>query len=145
MSDYSEYDQFLNDAAKDDRLGRQTMMVTEVVEDQWPSGDKRLKVKGLLTTGGNAKVDITFSELPSKATIDAESATWSRGKKQGIAQAINFRKALAKIGKSPEKLAVGDEIGVEIVKNKEGWLRVAAILGAPASPSSAHKDPIPGF
>lgn len=144
-SDFSAYDDFLKETDRDNRIGKHHVMVSSAVADTWPSGDPRIKVVVNLTTAGNAKADITFSELPSPETVKAESAGWDQGKRKAIAGGIQMRKALAAhYGKTPETLAVGDEFDVQTgasKKNTDGsyFVRVVAIL-----PPGAAKGAVPG-
>lgn len=141
-TDFSQYDQFLKDAERDDRLGRQTMAVTQVTPGSWPSGEAYTQVDGVLTTAGNAMVNFRLSGLPSAEKMAAASGDSKM--KRALAQTINMHKALAKLGKKAEALRPGDEFGVEIVKNKEGYIRVAMIMG-PSVPSDVSRDNVPGF
>jgi hypothetical protein len=138
--DFSAYDGFLKEAEKDDRLGKQTMVVTSAVQGAWPSGDPYTEVNGLLSTAGNAKINVRISAIPDLSQLVGLDGS----KKKAIAQTINFHKQLAKLGKRAEQLAVGDELGVEVVKNKEGYLRIAA-FSAPSVPGDAARDNVPGF
>jgi hypothetical protein len=138
--DFSQYDQFLKDAERDDRIGRQTMTITEVHQGAWPSGDPYTEVNGLLATAGNAKINVRISAMPDPSSLVGLEGT----KKRAIAQTINFHKQLAKLGKRADQLAAGDELGVEVVKNRDGYLRIAAFM-APTVPGSAARDPVPGF
>lgn len=127
--DYSEYDGFLADAEKDDRVGDQDLMVSEVIEDTWASGDPRVKVKGTLLTAGQAKCDFTWSPPPPASVLKEQMATMERGKKKGIASSIELAKKLSLwYGKRVTDLKAGDVVRVKCVKNKEGFIRVVAIL-----------------
>lgn len=126
---WSDYDGFLADAEKDDRVGDQDFMVAEVIEDTWQSGDPRFKVKGTLLTAGQAKCDFTWSPPPPASVLKEQMATMERGKKKGIASSIELAKKLALwYGKKVADLRAGDVVRVKCVKNKEGFIRVVAIL-----------------
>lgn len=150
MTEWGEYDAFLRDADADNRVGDQDFLITSIDESTWPSGDKFIKVKGQLVTAGGAKADFNLNPLPTKDEL-AQASTWETGKKRGVAQGIGFHKSLEKFyQKSAETLEVGDELRVKCVKNKEGFIRIAAILdpnikAAPGAASGAgvKKSEIP--
>lgn len=126
---WSQYDDFTADAAKDDRVGDQDFMVSEVVEDTWQSGDPRVKVRGVLLTAGQAKCDFTWSPPPPASILKEQMATMERGKKRGIAGNIELAKKLALwYGKAVTDLKAGDVVRVKCVKNKDGFIRVVAVL-----------------
>jgi hypothetical protein len=134
-TNWSDYDDFLNEAGKDDRIGPQTFLVSEVIHDTWPSGDPRMKFRGVLSSAGNAKADLTVSPPPSPAVLKAEGATYESGKKRAIATTINLYKQLAQFySKSPDNIKEGDEYKVQIVRTKRnedgtgGFLRIVAFL-----------------
>lgn len=123
------YDELIKDAERDDRVGDHSFLVTEVVRDQWPSGDPRLKVKGTLVTAGNAKADWTFSPPPPPDVVAAQKGTMERGMKMAIANSITMAKQLAQhYGVSPGKIKQGDEFKIKTAKNKEGFVRIIAFL-----------------
>ena len=136
MTDFEQYKQFLADADRDDRVGDQDAVIVAIEEGAWPSGDAYKRVRLNLTTAGGAKADFNINPLPSAEEI-AASGSWETGRKRGVAQGINMHKAIEKFyGKSADELAVGDTIRIKCVKNKEGFIRVAAILD-PAAKSEA--------
>ena len=141
MSDqFDAYDDFLKEADKDDRVGHHKAIVVNREDRIWPSGDPFTKVVIELLTANRAKADFNIQPLPTPEQIKAESGTWTTGKKKAIAAAISLQKNLLRYyGKKADDLKVGDEIAVNIVKNKEGFCRVAAILpptGAEGKPKS---------
>ena len=139
------YAELESEANRDDRLGDQTFLVSEVRHETWPSGDPRIKVLGTLLTARNAKCDLTVSPPPAPEIVKELMPTWEPAKKKGIAATIAIYRDMSKhYGKTPETLAPGDEINVKIVKNKEGFIRVAAIL--PPGDLAAKADAnMPGF
>ena len=139
------YAELESEAQRDNRLGDQTFMVTEVRQEQWPSGDPRIKVLGVLTTANNAKCDLTVSPPPAPEVVKDLMPTWEPAKKKAIAATIAIYRDMSKhYAKTPETLAAGDEVNVKIVKNKEGYIRVAAIL--PPGDLAAKADAsMPGF
>jgi hypothetical protein len=126
----NEWDAFLSDAEKDTRVGKHEFCVTSVVQDSWPSGDARFKIKGTLLTAGNAKCDMTMSAMP---TLEAAQAETDPKRKRGIALSVRNHLALQKYGKTIEQVAEGDVFRVETGKDKEGFVRVMRILGAEES------------
>ena len=141
----SAYSELESEAARDDRIGDQTFMVTEVRNETWPSGDPRIKVMGILTTARSSKCDLTVSPPPAPEVVKEMMPTWESSKKKGIAATIAiYRNMFKHYGKTPETLAQGDEFNVKIAKNKDGFIRVIAILppGEVASKSTAD---VPGF
>jgi hypothetical protein len=128
MTDYEIYKEFLAEADRDDRVGDNDFTVTAKEDGTWPSGDTYTRIRGQLTTAGGAKADFNMNPLPTPEQL-AGAASWETGKKRGVAQGINMHKALEKFyGKTVETLEIGDEIRVKCVKNKEGFIRIAAIL-----------------
>jgi len=131
------YAELASEAAKDDRVGDHTFLVTERREEQWPSGDPRIKVLGVLTTARSAKAPEVVKEM---------MGTWEPNKKRAISATISLYAAMQKhYGKTPETLDVGDEINVKTAKNKDGFIRVVAIL--PPGPVGDEKADanMPGF
>jgi hypothetical protein len=139
------YAELESEAAKDNRLGHQTFMVTEVRNETWPSGDPRIKVLGILTTANSAKCDLTVSPPPAPEVVKDLMATWEPAKKKAISQTITIYREMSKhYGKTPETLIAGDEINVNVVKNKEGFIRIASVL--PPGDLAAKADAsMPGF
>lgn len=137
-ADYSssDYDDFLKDAERDDRIGTHDWLVSKVTHDFWPSGDPRIKIVGVLLTASGQnkpKADLTISPPPPASVIQAESRNWDGGKKKAIAQAITMYRKLAEYYQtSPEKIQEGDVFRVETAKTarKEdgtgGFVRVVA-------------------
>lgn len=139
MSDYDFddpiYAQLQKEAAQDNRVGDHEFMVTDSVQDTWPDGQPRVKVRGVLTTANNAKADLTLSPPPSPEEVKSTIGTWSPGKKRAIAQSVTMHKALASWYKTtPEKISEGDTFKVKTVLTKRnadgtgGFVRVVAFL-----------------
>ena len=133
--DYSEYDDVMGDLERDNRVGDHDFMVSELIIDTWPSGDPRMKAKGVLLTAGQAKCDLQWSPPPPASVVKSQMASWDGGKRKAIAQAVNIAKKLADFyGKKFEDLKAGDILRVKTVKTrvdangKGGFIRVAAIL-----------------
>jgi hypothetical protein len=135
-TDSPAYDDLIKDAERDDAIGAQEFLVSEVINDEWPSGDPRLKLKGNLTSvGSNPKADLTISPPPPPDVLKAESATYEQGKKRAIANTINLYKQLGQhYGKSPQQIREGDTFKVQVVRTKRnpdntgGFLRIVAFL-----------------
>lgn len=124
--DDSAYDDFL----KDDRLGHQDFMVGSIEEGEFPNtGDPYKRLKGVLTSANNAKIDYTFGSVPPPDRIKEESKTWSEEKSKAVKSTIaQGRQLIQHYGKSPDDVAVGDVFRVNVVKNKEGYVRIVAFL-----------------
>lgn len=132
--DFSAYDAFLKEV---DGTGKQTFQVVDVSEGVFPnSGDPYTKVSGVLVSAGSIKVNLTLGSLPDIADKDA----WDASKRRAVAQTINMYKDLAKIGKTPADIVPGDELLVEVVKNKEGFHRIVKVLGVPGAGVSKRSD-----
>lgn len=143
--DDAAYRELEAEAAKDNRVGDHLFVVTDVIHDTWQSGDPRCKIKGILTTAGSAKADFTLSPPPSPEEVRKEMPTWDTAKKKAIAASVSMHKALAKLGKNIDGLGAGDEFGVKTAKNKDGFIRVVAILDPAAvkAKGTAKADHIP--
>lgn len=134
-TNWDDYNEFLKDADKDNRVGDHEAAITSITDDTWPSGDPRKKVMFSLTTANNALADLTISDLPDPETLKAESANYDHSKKRGIASGITIRKQLEQhYGKSADDLAEGDKFKVKTAKTrvdaegKGGFIRVIAFL-----------------
>lgn len=127
---YSAYDDFLTDAAKDDRVGPHELLVNEVLEGVWEaSGDEYREIKGVLVTAGNADINFRLSPLPDPAELAERKPFMDRGKKQAIARSITMHKQLGQhYGKTHEEIQAGDRLKVEVVKNKDGFVRIVSFL-----------------
>lgn len=135
MPNWEDYNDFLKDAEKDNRVGDHEAVISSIVDDTWPSGDLRKKVMFSLSTANNATADLTISELPDPETLKLEGAGYDNAKKRGIASGITIRKQLEQhYGKSPDDLAEGDSFKVKTAKTrvdaegKGGFIRVIAFL-----------------
>jgi hypothetical protein len=102
------YDQLLQEAAVDNRLGDHDAIVSKVVVDTWDDGRPRQKVTFTLLTANNAKADLTLSELPTPEQIVAQKDNWDAGRKRGIANSIAIYRQLAQhygVGRTPVGVA----------------------------------------
>lgn len=133
------YTDLVADAAKDDRVGDQDFLVTEIKDGEWDAkygGGPFREFKGVLTSANNAKVNLTWSPPPSPAVVAEQSASWDRRKKQGVASSISIARQLGEhYAKNPSTVKVGDNFRVKIVKTrrdestgKGGFLRIAAFV-----------------
>ena len=141
MSKWSEYDGFLEDAAKDDRVGDHNFLVESVAEEAWPSGDPRFKIRGVLTTAGDSACDLTWSPPPPASVLSGDGM--ERGKKRAIAMAINIAKSVENhYGKAITQLKQGDVLRVKTAKTKieadgrGGYIRIIAVLAPAANDTS---------
>lgn len=144
--DYSDdaYSELEKEAKKDDRVGDHVMMVTKTEVGTFPkTGDNYLKIRGVLTSAFNTKVDITFGSIPSPEEVKRDKGTWEPSKKKAIASTISMVKALAGYGKKPDTVSEGDTLNVKTVKNREGFIRVVAILAPGAATKAADDSSIP--
>ncbi len=138
--DDAAYRELEAEAAKDDRIGDHRFMVVKVTHDTWASGDPRTKVVGNLLTAHNAKADFTLSPLPSPEVVKAEKSTWDSTKKRAIAMSVSMHRALAAYGLTRETISEGAELNVKTAKNKEGFVRVVAILPKDGKVNKASTD-----
>lgn len=146
---YQGYDDFLVEADKDDRVGEHDFLVQQVIQDTWPSGDPRFKVKGQLMTANGASADFTLSPVPPPDVVRSQKASWKADKKKAIASAIRMHKALSEYyGASVDTLKEGDILRVVTVKTKRdkttgkgGFIRVAAIVAKGTSTAAASTVP----
>lgn len=140
----ADYDKFIADADKDDRLGDQDFMVTEKIRGTFPnSGDPYLKLNGVLQSANNAKFNITFGAVPRDlSTVPAEH-------KRGASLTIRLVRELSEgYGVPPGVVEEGTVIRVKVDKDKvdkntgKYYLRAVKILpksevGKPAGIASA--------
>ncbi len=138
MSEFNDgYDGFMDDATRDDRIGKHKAMVSNVTQSVWAARDGQpeqpyTKVAFRLVQGGT--VDLTWSPPPEPPPTKEELAGWTRGRKMGVANAVNLRRQLAKhYGKTIGELREGDSVAVEVrgVKSKKDgnvYPRVVAFL-----------------
>lgn len=141
----SAYDEILNDAAVDNRVGDHDAVVVNVVNDKWKSGDDRTKLKFILKTANDAKADLTWSPPPPPEVYAAEKASWDRAKLQGVASGITIaRQVLEHYGTLPNRIKEGDRFRVKTVKTKRdadgtgGFIRVIAFLPKDAGTGDAN-------
>lgn len=136
------YDDLADEAARDNRVGKQLFMVTNVQDDKWPkSGDAFKRVSGVLTTAGNAKCEMTFSQPISPEEMKAERANWDQRKIKAIANSRAMVQSLIEhYGVNPGQIKQGDVFGVNVVKNKEGFVRIVAIVPLDAVKADKEAD-----
>lgn len=135
----SAYDEILNDAKVDNRVGDHEAVVVKAVNDNWKSGDARTKLQFVLKTANDAKADLTWSPPPPPEVYAAEKASWDRAKLQGVASGLTIgRQLLEHYGTLPHKVKEGDRFRVKTAKNKEGFIRVIAFLPKDAAVGNAN-------
>jgi len=126
------YDDLADEAAKDDRVGKQKFMVIDTQDDRWDAkygGGAFRRVSGILVTARKAKVEILFNEPLSADVVKAEKAGWDQMKVKAVANSRAMVKQLIEhYGVNPSELKPGDSFAVNIVKNKKGFIRIVAIL-----------------
>ncbi len=146
------YKQLEKEASTDNRVGEHDFLVTETTEDTWPSGDPRIKIRGMLVTANGAKADMTLSPPPSPEEIKATIDTWSSAKKKGVAGAVTMYKSLEKFyATTPDKISQGDTFRVKTVLTKRnadgtgGFVRVVAFLDPTKAAKTSNKvaDSVP--
>lgn len=138
-TDYTsaDYDEFLKDAEKDDRIGDHDWLVSRVTHDFWQSGDPRIKIQGtLLTAGGQTKpkADLTVTPPPTPDWLKENASKLDTGMKKAIAGNVNIYRQLAThYGTTPEKITEGDVFRVKVIVTKknategsQGFARVVA-------------------
>lgn len=149
------YDEFLKDAAIDNRVGKHNAIVSKVEDGTWPSGDPRRKIQFSLLTAGNSKADLTWSPPPpleELMKLKASQAKEDVSKKKAIAAAISVARQCAQhYGKAVTDIREGDQFRVETVKTRRdketgtgGFIRVVALL-APQDSNGASPSSGPGF
>ena len=147
--DYNDdaYDQLIKETQIDNRVGNHLFLVTNVINDYWPSGDERCKIRGQLQTANNAKADLTISPPPSPEVVKAESKSWEDGKKKAIAQTISlYRQLRENYAKDPTEIQEGDVYAVKTVKTRVkedgsgGFIRIAAFLSRNRISAEAQAD-----
>lgn len=146
--DYTDaaYDDLIKDAERDDRVGEHEFLVTGVLHDFWPSGDPRVKIRGLLLTANSAKADLTISPPPSPEEVKADMANWDSRKKRAIAGVITIYRSLAThYQTTPERITEGQTFRVRTVKTKVGpdgkggFIRIVVFLPKTA-PTTAQEE-----
>lgn len=135
--DDDAYGDLEKESKRDDAIGQHDWLVTSVVQDYWPSGDKRYKIVGQLidVSGQNKpKADLTWSPPPAPEVVKAEMSTWDQGKKRAISQSVTLAKKCREYyGKGIPQIAEGDVMRVETARSKSnepgrlGFLRIVAI------------------
>ena len=129
-TNWNDYDDFVNDAARDDRVGPQEFLISSVTDGVWEkSGEPFRELTGVLTSANNASFDFRISPVPPPDVLAAQKATMDSAKKKAIASSITMHKTLAQhYGKAYDEIKSGDRFKVEIVKNKQGFVRAVAFL-----------------
>jgi hypothetical protein len=144
-TDWKDYD--FNDLDRDTKVGKHDFEVTEVVLGAWPDGRERYTFRGVLTTAGMAKTDLTLSPPDAAEVIKSEP-----DEKRRMAMLINARnvKRLEDAGFTLETLKEGDALHVRTARDKPregydvGFVRVREVLGKAKNAEAADKS-MPGF
>lgn len=150
------WDDFLADAERDDRMGKHVALVKSRTDGIWPPKDgypesAYTKFALVLTTASNADLEMTYSKPPDEPPTKEELATWTKGRKLGVANAVSLRRQLAQFyGKTFSDLRDGDKVGVKVEgrkSKKDGrvYPRVVAFipLNEASGPEKASTDDIP--
>jgi hypothetical protein len=123
MTDFQDgYDDFLNEASKDDRIGKHKAMVLSVTQGSWPAKDgqpERSYHKVDFRLANGSKIDMRWSEPPNPAPSKEEMRAMDRGRAQSIVNAVSLRRQLIQhFGKTIPDLKEGDEVGLLIEPQK---------------------------
>lgn len=157
MFEDAAYAELLEDAAKDDRVGPQTFMVTERIPGFWDAqygGGPRLELKGVLVSASNSKVSLTISPPPTPAEAREIKETGDRAAKQRAVKALSIARQLAEHYQVlADNIQIGDSFRVNInktkidpVTGKGGYLNIVAFLPKDAATNgSAPSSSGPGF
>jgi hypothetical protein len=144
-TDWKDYD--FNDLDRDTKVGKHDFEVTEVILGAWPDGRERYTFRGVLTTAGMAKTDLTLSPPDSAEAIKSEPE-----EKRRMAMLINARnvKRLEEAGFTLDGIKEGDALYVRTGRDKPrdgydvGFVRVREVLGKARNAEGADKS-MPGF
>jgi len=144
-TDWKDYD--FNDLDRDTKVGKHDFEVTEVVLGAWPDGRERYTIRGVLTTAGMAKTDLTLSPPDPAEAIKSEP-----DEKRRMAMLINARnvKRLEEAGFTLDGIKEGDALHVRTGRDKPregydvGFVRVREVLGKAKNAEGADKS-MPGF
>lgn len=150
------WDGFLADAEKEDRMGKHKALVRSITDDKWEAKNgypetPYKKIALVLTTASNADIDMTYVEPPAQPPTKEELATWTKGRKLGVANAVSLRRQLIQYyGKNVADLREGDVVAVKVEgrkSKKDGRIypRVVAFipLGEATSGEAKPADDIP--
>lgn len=151
--DDAAYDELIKESEIDNRVGEGNAIITKITDDLWPSGDKRRKVLFSLLFAGNAKADLTVSDLPSPKQVREEKSTWDANKKRAIANSVALYRQFAQFySVNPMSgLQEGQQYRVKTVKTKVnpdksgGFIRIIAVLDPKTEAGSAPAAGGPGF
>lgn len=156
--DNAAYDELLNEAKVDHRVGDHDFLVSQTISDTWESGDPRFKANGTLLTARNAKADLTWSPPPPADVVAAELArakknepgAWEPGKIKAIANSISIAKQCAQhYGIMPNQLREGAVYRVKTVKTRTekdgtgGFIRIIAFLPPKSANGTAEGEAQP--
>lgn len=135
--------------SQDSRLGDQDFLITEKVLDTWDDGRPRFKAKGVLASANNARFDITWSPIPTDFGDEiarrkaGQPPTWEDKKFKSVTANAKFERRMRELYgfSSPTDITEGTIIRVKVVKNKKGYLALAALL--PKGGAAASTAPVP--
>jgi hypothetical protein len=138
VTDFNDgYDDFLNEAAKDDRVGKHRGVVIALSDGTWESKNGEAprpytNVSFKLTSG--SEIDLRWTVPPDPPPTKDEMAAMDKGIRMGIVNSVTLRRQLAQhFGKSFQNLKEGDEVGmlIELQKSKKdgkSYPRVRAFI-----------------
>lgn len=140
MTEFNDgYDDFLNEAGKDDRVGKHRVIVTKIGDGEYEgrNGDAAKPYKEIkFKMSSGSEIDLRWVKPPDVAPSKELLKLMDRAVSQGIVQSVTLRRQLAQhFGKSFENLHEGDAlaINVELRKSKKDgkyYPRVVAFIPA---------------
>ena len=144
MTDWSQYDSFLKEAEKDDRIGLHKFMVESAGVKKWEKNGQSgqlFAVKGVLLTANKASADFTIPD--HDPTLEELAKAKAEGKSKGIGFSMNLARSLEeKYNITRENIKAGDEFYVETYKQKDGgFIRVNRIVEASLAEARLAKEP----
>jgi hypothetical protein len=129
-----EVNRILADLDRDDREGTHVAEVAEVSKGTWApeyGGGGYTSVDLLLTTARGVKFNTRFNDdIPTLAEYEAQKGTMGLGKMKGLGNSLRCRMNLLSMYQvaDPAKLTRGFKLGVVIVKDKQGFPRLANVV-----------------
>lgn len=115
------FDEFIEAAERDDRLGQQRAVVNgPVVEGAWDDGRRYWRVPLALTTAHNFSLDVTLNEKPTEAELEVIKSSGDTRRIKGVGLGLKMHKDLLAHYKiaSPADIKEGQEFAVETGKRK---------------------------
>jgi hypothetical protein len=98
--------------------------VRSITDDKWEAKNgypeqAYKKIAFVLTDANNADIDMAYVDPPENPPTKEELATWTKGKKLGVANSVAMRRQLVQFyGKKVAELREGDVVGVKVEARK---------------------------